>query len=608
MPIIPWQFGTGICNIISAFTSWACGVLGTLVVASKERCVVLDYRFKVVAQDHVLGFERIKELRLRLLLCCESYPPHRGGVQEVMRQIAERMAARGHDVTVATSRHPQRKPEVINGVRIRAFDAGGKMVYGLNGQIEEYREFVRTFEADAILIMAAQQWSFDALWPVLDNIKARKVFIPCGFSGLYEPDFAEYFGELPDVLRKFDHLVFNAEKYRDIDFVRNIGLSNFTVLPNGISEADFEQEPDSEFRQKLAIPEDAFLFLTVGNPIEAKGHRDVVDSFSRLNTEGKPAVLLSIAGWPASDAQFSGRSAKGARLANAVVFRLMEVARLEGWSGVKQRVRRKLANSRRAVVVRLVNSRLGLVVRRIESRLRCVVRYLDAVVRRVLYIARTDGLHGIKQLIRRKLARRGPPPVEVPPTVQAPPEQHQVVAAVTPAPVPPVESIESMAAKASAQPFKRVILTDLTRPELVQAYLAADLFVFASRIEYSPLVLFEAAAAGTPFLTVPVGNADEIVRWTGGGLLCEAVKDDLGYTRVDPRILAQEMTRCMRDRALLTRLGTTARERWRKYFTWQVVAGYYENILSGNVPDVRITDLQAFVQEAPEQQTVSSVA
>ncbi len=98
-----------------------------------------------------------------------------------------------------------------------------------------------------------------------------------------------------------------------------------------------------------------------------------------------------------------------------------------------------------------------------------------------------------------------------------------------------------MAAKASAQPSKRVILTDLERQDLIQAYFAADLFVFASRIEYSPLVLFEAAAAGTPFLTVPVGNADEIVRWTGGGILCEAAKDDRGYTRVDPGTLAREM-------------------------------------------------------------------
>ena len=71
-----------------------------------------------------------------------------------MRQIAERMAERGHDVTVATSRHPQRKSKVVNGVKIREFKAGGKMVYlaptRVNlGLIEERWpeiEFMRTRE------------------------------------------------------------------------------------------------------------------------------------------------------------------------------------------------------------------------------------------------------------------------------------------------------------------------------------------------------------------------------------------------------------------------------------------------------------------------------
>jgi glycosyltransferase involved in cell wall biosynthesis len=487
---------------------------------------------------------------LRLLLCCESYPPHRGGVQEVMRQIAERMATRGHDVTVATSRHPLRKSNLVNGVKIREFKAGGKIAYGLNGQIDEYRKFVRTFEADAILIMAAQQWSFDALWPVLDDIKARKVFIPCGFSGLYDPDFAEYFRELPQVLRKFDHLVFNAEKYRDIDFVKNIGLSNFTVLPNGISEGDFEREPDGQIRQKLGIPDDAFLFLTVGNPIEAKGHREVVDAFSRLDTGGQSAVMLSIAGWPGK----GPGSARRARFAN-VAYRLLEIARLEGFNGLTQLVRRKLVN----------------------YRLEAAVRDADAAASPLIYIVRVEGWDGIKQLVRRRMAR------------------YKLAAT----------SIESMAAKASEQPFKRVILTDLARQDLIQAYLAADLFVFASRIEYSPLVLFEAAAAGTPFLTVPVGNADEIVRWTGGGFLSEAAKETRGYWRFDPMTLAREMACCMKDRERLSYLGATARERWRNYFTWKVVAGYYEDILAGRAPDVAITQLKELI---PGERVISSLA
>ena len=446
---------------------------------------------------------------MKLLLCCESYWPHRGGVQEVMRQIAERMAARGHDVTVATSWHPRRKSKIINGVTIRAFNAGGKMVYGLNGEIDQYREFVRTFEADAILIMAAQQWSFDALWPVLDHIKARKVFIPCGFSGLYDPDFGQYFRQLPDILKKFDHLVFNAEKYRDIDFARNIGLSNFTVLPNGISETDFEREADGEFRRKLGIPDDAFLFLTVGNPIEAKGHRQVIEAFSRLVTGEQLAVLLSIADWSGSFSIVAGLG----RL-HRLIRRSIEIIRLEGLGGLVQRVRRRLGH------------------------------------------------------------RRSTAPSTA-----------------------PLESIESLATKSSGLAFKRVILTDLSRQDLVQAYMAADLFVFASRIEYSPLVLFEAAAAGTPFLTVPVGNADEIVRWTGGGILCDASKDDHGYVHVDPETLAERMAYCMKDHERLGRLGALARERWREYFTWKVVAEYYEDILAGRTPNVRIDSSEALPHE-----------
>ncbi len=93
------------------------------------------------------------------------------------------------------------------------------------GEVERYRKFVREFDGDAILIKAAQQWTFDALWPMLDQIKARKVFIPCGFSGLYEQAYRQYFSQMPEILAKFDHLIFYAESYRDIDFARACGLS-----------------------------------------------------------------------------------------------------------------------------------------------------------------------------------------------------------------------------------------------------------------------------------------------------------------------------------------------------------------------------------------------
>ena len=156
-----------------------------------------------------------------------------------MRQIAEHLVKVGHQVTVATTRLAEREFVSYNGVAIEEFAASGNLINGLTGEIQRYQEFLKTFPADAILINAAQQWTFDAALPVLDAISARKVCIPCGFSGLYWPEFRSYFEKMPDFLRKFDHLIFHAGSYRDIDFAREHNLSNYSIVPNGASEEEF---------------------------------------------------------------------------------------------------------------------------------------------------------------------------------------------------------------------------------------------------------------------------------------------------------------------------------------------------------------------------------
>ena len=442
---------------------------------------------------------------MRLLFCCELYEPSRGGVQEVMRQIAERMAAAGHDVTVATSFLPERRFEMLNGVKIRQFRASGNRSRGMGGEVDQYRDFVVEFGADAILIKAAQQWTFDALWPVLDRIAARKVFIPCGFSGLFEPAYAQYFADLPQILRKLDHLIFYAEKYRDIDFARAHGVTRLSVIPNGASELEFDRPPDIEVRTRLGIDDDEFIFLTVGSPIVGKGHGYVAEAFARLQTDGRPATLILNGSWPRP-----GESPPPASPARPVGGIPVRVARRIG-----REIRRALALGRRSVAL-LRREKLAAFRARVRNR-----------------IERLDTEQQITQWIE----------------------------------------------QANAQPGKRVLCTNLPRSDLVATFMAADLFVFASTIEYSPLVLFEAAAAGVPFLSVPVGNAEEIARWTGGGIICPAVQDGRGYTRVDPSVLAGEMRRCMHDPSLLRRLGAVAKDRWRERFSWRVIAPQYEAVL-----------------------------
>lgn len=435
---------------------------------------------------------------MKLLFCCEFYYPSLGGVQEVMRQLAERMVTFGHDVTVATSTVADRDFSEFNGVKIAEFAVSGNLVRGLRGEVERYRKFVSDFSADAILINASQQWTFDALWPVLGEIKSRKVFIPCGFSRLHYRKYAKYYREMPDVLRQMDHLIFCADQYRDTQFARDHGLTQWSVIPNAASEEEFgDLSPTSDLRRQLSIPEDSFLFLTVGSLTGLKGHAEVAEAFARMDAGGRDATLVLNANLPPQEAVPRSVANTGASTSSSW-----------RWS-----------------------------------------------------LGRLKALH---QHAKRQLSHRQP---------QEDPTNKWIDLA-------------------NQTPGKRVLRTDLPRPDLIKLFQAADLFVFASKIEYSPLVLFESAAASTPFLSVPVGNAVEIARWTGGGMICPAPIDKWGNTQADPAVLADAMARAMRDGALLARLGETARKNWQRKLTWEVIARQYENVLLNRDIDAEVTRLE----------------
>jgi L-malate glycosyltransferase len=440
---------------------------------------------------------------MKLLFCCENYWPYRGGVQEVIRQIAERMAAAGHEVTVATRPHPDRKEKAHNGVAIESFDVSGNLVTGIRGEVDRYRKFLTAFDGDAILIKAAQQWSFDALWPVLDQIKARKVFVPCGFSGFYESSFKDYFRQLPDILRKFDHLIFYAERYRDIDFARANGITHFSIIPNGASEIEFGRttRQDGRLRQELGIPATDLVLLTVGAPTKAKGHETVAAAFAQTDFARQGATLILNGDWPA----------------------------------------------RRFTV----------------KKFRSLLRQFASLnsMHKAIRLFREPGVAGV-------MGHLFPKPSDRPPTVTAPTDS-----------VP--TKMDGAPTSAAVPSRKTVLRVDLPRPKVVDAFFEADLFVFASKVEYSPLVLFESAAAGTPFLTVPAGNADEIVRWTGGGWLCPADRDERGYITVSPTILAREIEKGIRAPDYLRKLGEAGRQAWLDRFTWEKIVKSYERVLRG---------------------------
>jgi len=410
---------------------------------------------------------------MRILMCCEFYPPSVGGVQRVMQEVAENLVQRGHAVTVTTTWLPERSFKELNGVNVREFKISGNRVMGLNGELDGYRRLVVSGGFDVILINAAQQWAFDALWEVLPQIKARKVHIPCGYSGFYQPRYADYYREMPDILRRFDHLIFHASDYRDINFCRRHHLSRYSIIPNGASRNEFENPPALDFRRQAGLAGDRFIFLSLGSPPFQKGHLEVARAYARLKLPFDSALILN------------------------------------GNYSPREDLRLQPAETRLKV--------------RAQHAVRCLS------------------------------GRGGHPAVEFEKAVRA----------------------------ARRDPGKQLFISDLPRKELIAAFFASDLFVFASHVDYSPLVLFESAAAGLPFISVPVGNAAEIARWTEGGIICPANTDREGNTRVAPIVLAREMQQLASNRKQLERLSRCGRENWRQRFSWDKIAQRYEEILVG---------------------------
>jgi glycosyltransferase involved in cell wall biosynthesis len=230
---------------------------------------------------------------MRILHTVEFYHPSVGGAQEVVKQISERLAAFGHEVTVATSEWPGRQSLDENGVHIRPFAIQGSYLRGIQGDQESYRRFVREGGFDVVMNYAAQQWATDALLEHLGSISAAKVLVPCGFSGLLTKDWAPYFERLKTQIRGYDSCVLLAEDYRDVRYCKEAGARRLELIPNGADEREFAQPSQQDIRAELGIPPQAFLVLTVGSHTGLKGHREAM---AMLRESRIPGACLLVVG------------------------------------------------------------------------------------------------------------------------------------------------------------------------------------------------------------------------------------------------------------------------------------------------------------------------
>lgn len=373
---------------------------------------------------------------MKILFTVEFYEPRKGGVEQVVKQLAEGFAKKGHQVSVATSYAIERNFAELNGVRVESFKLGGNLAKGFIGASDEqarYQQYLKG-DFDVVINYAAQNWSTDLTFAVLSQIKAKKVLIPCGYSGLRNPVYQSYFAQLPAYLRQYDSLVYMSMNYQDKVFGDEHGVGEKAVyIPNGASADEFVSSDLYRFRERAHI-QTKYLAITIANFYAAKGQRFVIKAFKKMHR--KDVTLALIGELPTS-------------------------------RGIK-----KLAH--------------------------ILTGYLPCWI-------------------------------------------------------------------ASLWNPRIKIISGKNRAEVLSAYKNADLFLFGSRVECAPLVMYESFASKVPFITRPVGNVADH-------------KDYLSIVQT-PEEMAHIADRLLNDDALRHRTAQHAFELWDQRHRWEIIVDMYEQLV-----------------------------
>lgn len=230
---------------------------------------------------------------MRILHTVEFYEPRKGGAEEVVKQLSERLVRLGHEVTVATTFHPGRA-SIINGVTIAQFKISGNAALGIRGSANEIRRYEELIGGgfDVVMNYAAQSWTTDLALEAMYRITGKKILVPCGYSGLHNPAYARYFASLPEKLTHYDALVYMSNHYQDKVFGENHGVGGKAVyIPNAAASEEFLAEDVYHFKKRHHITT-PYMALCVANHYVGKGHAFVIEAFKRMKRNDTTLVII----------------------------------------------------------------------------------------------------------------------------------------------------------------------------------------------------------------------------------------------------------------------------------------------------------------------------
>lgn len=212
---------------------------------------------------------------MKILLCSEFYKPHIGGV-EIHTEVLANYLSQNNQITIATTVDKNRKKKFYNNrkIKIREFNIHGSLVKGYDGNVKDYENFLLNSKFDIIFFNAGQQWTFDLSLNILEKIKAKKIFFPCGFSRMGNLIFKPYFQILESKINFFDEIVCCSKNWKDYKFCKKFYNRNIKIISNG---ADMIKSNNTKHKKNKG------KYITISNLKYLKGQDRVIKIFNKLD-------------------------------------------------------------------------------------------------------------------------------------------------------------------------------------------------------------------------------------------------------------------------------------------------------------------------------------
>jgi glycosyltransferase involved in cell wall biosynthesis len=229
-----------------------------------------------------------------ILHTAPSYAPDVGGLAEVVRQIATRLACRGDEVHVATGMNLSQVPvEDVEGVHVHRFACQSTPSLGAQGDVDGYLRFVRSKHWDVVTMHFLSGWTSTALLPYLDEIHGGKVLVGHGFRHMQHPHLARRIEDLARHLHNVDHIVTLSPKLEERLLCERYNLPSPEVIPNGVDLAEWSA-PLCALRLNWGIAARPWL-VNVSNHSPIKRHEAFFE-VARLVRQALPETVATIIG------------------------------------------------------------------------------------------------------------------------------------------------------------------------------------------------------------------------------------------------------------------------------------------------------------------------